>query len=81
MWSAMKNASIEDFYKGSNADLMSVLNASQNAAERISGLFLELLERQFPIESSHQRLTLRTAKDYADRQIGPYPKYLYLRFR
>jgi AraC family transcriptional activator of pobA len=26
-----------------------------------------LLERQFPIESPHQKLTLRTAKDYADR--------------
>jgi AraC-like DNA-binding protein len=26
-----------------------------------------LLERQFPIESQHQKLALRTAKDYADR--------------
>jgi AraC-like DNA-binding protein len=26
-----------------------------------------LLERQFPVESLHQRLGLRTAKDYADR--------------
>jgi AraC-like DNA-binding protein len=30
-------------------------------------LFIELLERQFPIESPHQKLNLRAAKDYADR--------------
>jgi AraC-like DNA-binding protein len=30
-------------------------------------LFIELLERQFPIESQNQKLALRTAKDYADR--------------
>jgi len=33
----------------------------------VSSLFIELLERQFPIESPRQRLHLRTAKDYADR--------------
>ena len=33
----------------------------------MSSLFLELLERQFPIESPQQKLNLRTAKDYADR--------------
>jgi AraC family transcriptional activator of pobA len=38
-----------------------------NASARVSSLFIELLERQFPIESPHQRLNLRTAKDYADR--------------
>jgi len=38
-----------------------------NASIRITSLFVELLERQFPIESPHQRLMLRTAKDYADR--------------
>jgi len=37
-----------------------------SAASRISSLFIELLERQFPIESSTQVLQLRTAKDYAD---------------
>jgi AraC family transcriptional regulator, transcriptional activator of pobA len=30
-------------------------------------LFVELLERQFPIASPDQQLELRTAKDYADR--------------
>lgn len=37
-----------------------------NAATRISTLFIELLERQFPIESSSQTLQLKTAKDYAN---------------
>ncbi|AQG78629.1 transcriptional regulator [Spirosoma montaniterrae] len=39
----------------------------QNAASRIATLFLELLERQFPIESPNKPLTLRTAQDYALR--------------
>lgn len=39
----------------------------QNAASRIASLFLELLERQFPIESPNKPLTLRTAQDYALR--------------
>ncbi len=39
----------------------------QNASARVTSLFVELLERQFPIESFNQKLRLRTAKDYADR--------------
>ncbi len=38
-----------------------------NAAKRITSLFVELLERQFPIESPGQILKLRTAGDYAGR--------------
>ena len=41
--------------------------SSHNAAARVTGLFIELLERQFPITSPRQQLSLRTAKDYADR--------------
>jgi len=42
-------------------------NASpfKNAATRISHLFMELLERQFPIERSTEPLRLRTAQDFA----------------
>lgn len=43
------------------------LSKPQNAAARIASLFLELLERQFPIESPNKPLTLRTAQDYALR--------------
>lgn len=37
----------------------------KNAASRITAVFLELLERQFPIESTDRPLQLRTAQDYA----------------
>lgn len=38
----------------------------KNAASRISAVFMELLERQFPIETPEQPLLLRRPKDYAD---------------
>lgn len=38
-----------------------------NASQRIATLFLELLERQFPIDDSHQQISLRTASDYAQQ--------------
>jgi AraC family transcriptional regulator, transcriptional activator of pobA len=37
----------------------------KNAAHRITNVFLELLERQFPIENTDRPLQLRTAQDYA----------------
>lgn len=41
------------------------LEGAKNAAQRITNVFLELLERQFPIESADRPLQLRTAQDYA----------------
>lgn len=38
-----------------------------DANARITAVFLELLERQFPIVSPEQRLRMRSAKDYADQ--------------
>ncbi len=38
-----------------------------NAAQRIHWLFLELLERQFPIDENHVHIQLRTASDYASQ--------------
>lgn len=38
-----------------------------NASKRISVLFLELLERQFPIDDTHQRITLRSASEFASQ--------------
>jgi len=43
------------------------VNQLSNASSRISSLFLELLERQFPIENSRQRFTLRSAADFANQ--------------
>lgn len=36
-----------------------------NASQRISNLFLELLERQFPIDENHKEISLRSASDFA----------------
>lgn len=41
--------------------------SSQSAAERITIQFLELLERQFPIEETSQILRLRSASDFANQ--------------
>jgi AraC family transcriptional activator of pobA len=38
-----------------------------NASQRISTIFLELLERQFPIEENHPKINLRSASDFADQ--------------
>ena len=38
-----------------------------NAAERITSIFAELLERQFPIELSNQTLKLKSPSDFADQ--------------
>ncbi|MGO4289848.1 helix-turn-helix domain-containing protein [Chitinophaga sp. RAB17] len=40
--------------------------SQKNAAVRIASVFLELLERQFPIENMNEPLALRTAQDYAE---------------
>jgi AraC family transcriptional activator of pobA len=46
-----------------------------NASKRISTLFLELLERQFPIDDSHQSVELRSAADFA-RQLNVHVNHL-----
>jgi len=42
-----------------------ILSKCSNAAERITSVFLELLERQFPIENTDRPLELKTAQDFA----------------
>jgi len=46
-----------------------------NAAERITSVFLELLERQFPIENTERPLELKTAQDFA-KQLSVHINYL-----
>lgn len=41
-------------------------STNKNAAQRIASVFLELLERQFPIESVEHPLQLKTAQDFAN---------------
>ncbi len=38
-----------------------------NASQRIATLFLELLERQFPIDENHPKVGLRSASDFASQ--------------
>lgn len=63
----LRNYVLELIHFGQKLQPASTLYPTHNAAARVSSLFIELLERQFPIESPNQRLSLRTASDYADR--------------
>ncbi len=38
-----------------------------NASQRISTLFMELLERQFPIDEDHRKINLRSPSDFAEQ--------------
>lgn len=46
-----------------------------NASDRIASLFLELLEKQFPIEDPERPLVLRTAQDFA-RNLSVHVNHL-----
>jgi len=63
----LRNYVLELIHYGQKLQPVTALYPTHTAAARVSSLFIELLERQFPIESPNQKLTLRTAKDYADR--------------
>jgi AraC family transcriptional activator of pobA len=58
---------MEMIHYGQKLEPLTTYNNSHSASTRVSSLFIELLERQFPIASTHQKLSLRTARDYADR--------------
>lgn len=63
----LRNYVLELIHYGQKLQPVTALYSNHNASGRVSSLFIELLERQFPIESPQQKLQLRTAKDYADR--------------
>ncbi len=63
----LRNFVLELIHYGQKLQPLTALYPTHTASARVSSLFIELLERQFPIESPHQTLALRTAKDYADR--------------
>ena len=50
-------------------------NQNKDAASRLTSVFLELLERQFPIESAEQPLQLKSAQDYAS-SLNVHVNYL-----
>jgi len=63
----IRNYVLELIHFGQKLQPATTLYSAHNASARVSSLFIELLERQFPIESRQQKLTLRTAKEFADR--------------
>ena len=48
---------------------------NKNAASRLTSVFLELLERQFPVESTNKPLQLKTAQYYANN-LNVHVNYL-----
>ena len=63
----LRNYVVELIHYGQKLQPAPVLPSSHNASARIVSLFVELLERQFPIESPAQKLKLRSAASYAER--------------
>lgn len=63
----LRNYVLEIIHYGQKLQPKSISNPSHSASHRITSLFIELLERQFPIDSPMQRLQLRTAHDFAER--------------
>lgn len=63
----LRNYVLELIHYGQKLQPDAATHMPHSAGTRVAGLFVELLERQFPITSPGQRLELRTAKDYADR--------------
>jgi AraC family transcriptional regulator, transcriptional activator of pobA len=63
----LRNYVMELIHTGQKLQPVTALYPTHNASARVTSLFIELLERQFPIESVRQTLGLRTAKDYAER--------------
>lgn len=63
----LRNYIMELIHYGQKLQPTTALHATQSASSRIISLFIELLERQFPIESPSQRLVLRSANEYAER--------------
>ncbi|RDI14310.1 helix-turn-helix domain-containing protein [Flavobacterium sp. AG291] len=63
----LRNYVLELIHYGQKLQPATTIQSTHNASQRIIALFIELLERQFPIESTSQKLSLRSAKEYADR--------------
>lgn len=62
----LRNYLLELVHYGQKLKPISPSDGSTNASERIFSLFIELLERQFPIENTSQSIRLRTPKEFAD---------------
>ena len=63
----LRNYVLELIHYGQKLQPAIPVHPAHTAGTRVTSLFIELLERQFPIDSPRQTLQLRTAKDYAQR--------------
>jgi AraC family transcriptional activator of pobA len=61
----IRNYLMELIHFGQKLKPISPIENTKTASARITSLFIELLERQFPIENTTQILLLKTPKDYA----------------
>jgi len=63
----IRNYVTEVIHGAMKLDPSETLYQHPDANSRITAVFTELLERQFPIESPSQRFSLRSAKDFAEK--------------
>ncbi|WP_127138343.1 helix-turn-helix domain-containing protein [Flagellimonas oceanensis] len=66
---------IELLHMGQKLHPVQPRESGKNAAIRITDMFVELLERQFPINTTVQRSVLKTANDFAER-LAIHPNHL-----
>ncbi|MCE6992778.1 AraC family transcriptional regulator [Dyadobacter sp. CY323] len=58
---------LELVHIGQKLQSITMLHPNHSAFARTTSLFIELLERQFPLENPQQKIALRSAKQYADQ--------------
>lgn len=58
---------LELIHVGQKLQSTTMLHPNHSASARTASLFIELLERQFPLENPQQQIALRTASEYADQ--------------
>lgn len=63
----VRNYVLELIHYGQKLQPLTTEVVTHNASARVSSLFMDLLERQFPIAAQGQKVNLRSAKDYADQ--------------
>lgn len=71
----LRNYVLELIHTGQKMKPMVATINMHNAANRISSLFIELLERQFPIENEAQMIQLKTPIEFA-RALGIHTNHL-----
>lgn len=63
----LRNHLVELIHTGQKLRPMALATTGNTAADRVAELFMDLLDRQFPIDARHQRMELRSPAEFADR--------------